>query len=196
MGEPAVQYLSPEEYLTLEREAFEKSEYYRGEIFAMAGAREAHNLIVANLVAKLHGIFIHQPCKVYPSDMKVHVHKKDFFTYPDVTVVCGKAEFYDDTKDVLLNPEVVIEVLSPTTEKYDRGKKFELYRNNPHIKEYILVSTQEKKIESYLKQESDWSFKDSSITESEFPIRSLSISLNIDDIYSKVTWEEDLDDSR
>jgi Uma2 family endonuclease len=189
MGEPAIKYVTPDEYLALEREALEKSEYCRGEIFAMAGAREAHNLIVANLVRVLGNIFIKEPCKVYPPDMKVHVHKEDFFTYPDVSIVCGIAEFYDDTRDVLLNPEVIIEVLSPTTEKYDRGKKFELYRNNPHIKEYILVSTQEKKIESYLKRENDWSYMDSSKEAQDFPIRSLKVALNLEDIYAKVEWE-------
>ncbi len=189
----AQKILSHEEYLQLERSALEKSEYYRGEIFLMAGAREIHNLVVTNLVGEFRTLFKNQPCKVYPSDMKVYVEDSDLFTYPDVTIVCSKALFYDDAKDVLLNPEVVIEVLSPSTEKYDRGKKFELYRKNPHLKEYILVSTKQKKLESFLKQKFDWSYKESLDTDLEFSIRSLGVSFLIEEIYSKVELEEDLD---
>jgi Uma2 family endonuclease len=191
MKNVALKLLSPEEYLFGERQAKEKSEFYNGELFAMAGAKEAHNLIVTNLLREISTFLKNKPCKVYPSDMKVYAHKGNFFTYPDITIVCGKAEFYDTNQDVLVNPEVIIEVLSSTTEKYDRGKKFELYRNNPHVKEYILVSTKEKKIESFFKRETDWSFRESLETQTQFPIRSLEIELIIDEIYAKVELEEE-----
>lgn len=185
--------LTHSEYLKLEREALEKSECYRGEIFRMNGANEIHNLVVTNLIGEISILFKNQPCKVYPSDMKVYIQESDLFTYPDVTIVCSKALFYDDSNDVLLNPEVVIEVLSPMTEKYDRGKKFELYRKNPNLKEYILVSTKQKKMESFLKQEFDWSYKETLDADKEFSICSLGVSILIDEVYAKVEMKEETD---
>src|SRR5215510_15498100 len=114
-------HLTPEEYLALERKAGYKSEYFAGEIFAMSGASEQHNLIVANVVATLHTQFRNRPCKVYASDMRVKVSPTSLYTYPDVVALCSEPRFDDDQKDTLLNPTVIIEVLSPSTEAYDRG---------------------------------------------------------------------------
>lgn len=117
-----------DEYLELERKAEFKSEYYAGEIFMMAGAKEHHNLILWNLLGEIHALFKKRPCKAYPSDMRVKVSESGLYTYPDISIVCDKAEFLDENNDTLLNPIVIIEVLSESTESYDRGKKFEFYR--------------------------------------------------------------------
>ena len=114
-------YLTPEEYLAFEREAEVKHEYYAGEIFAFAGASRQHNLIVANVIRELGNEVKARPCEVYPSDMRVRVSPTGLYTYPDVTVVCGEARFGDEHSDTLLNPTVIVEVLSPSTEGYDRA---------------------------------------------------------------------------
>ena len=129
MQETQRSYLTPDEYLAMEREAATKSEYLNGEVFAMSGASEAHNLIVANLVSILITGLRGRPCKTYPSDMRVQVKVTGLYTYPDASVVCGRAEFTDQQKNTLRNPAVVFEILSPTTENYDRGAKFAHYQN-------------------------------------------------------------------
>ena len=145
-------YLSEEEYLEQERKAPFKSEYYKGEVFAIERAKRKHNAIVTALIASLYPFLKDRPCEVYPSDMRVGNKQDRFYTYPDVSIVCGKPEFIDDKEDVLLNPSVVIEVLSESTEKSDRGGKFALYRNIPSIQEYILVSTEERKNRIFCKK--------------------------------------------
>ena len=179
-------YLSEEEYLKQERKAPFKSEYYKGEVFAMAGAKRKHNAIVTALVAGLYPILKDNPCEVYPSDMRVGNKLDRFYTYPDVSIVCGKPEFIDEKEDVLLNPSVVIEVLSESTEKYDRGGKFALYRNIPSIQEYILVSTEERKIESFVRKGEDWTYKESH--GETFSFQSMDVLLNINSIYEKVEF--------
>lgn len=178
---------SEEEYLEMERKSPIKSEYYMGEIFAMAGAKRNHNLIVTNLLRELSIYLKSKPCEVYPSDMKVKNARDSFYTYPDVTVVCGKPEFLDDKQEVLLNPQLIFEVLSESTEKYDRGGKFALYRNIPSIQEYILVSSDEMKIESFLRNGDTWSFRESKLNES-FLIQTLDLSLVLDEVYQKVNF--------
>src|SRR5438874_2019486 len=117
--------LTPEEYLEIERQAEYKSEYYQGEMFAMSGATWPRNIIVANIIARLNDQLRSRPCTVCPSDMRVRVNATGLYTYPDVLVVCGEPKFVDDRRDTLLDPTLVIEVLSPSTEAYDRGRKFE-----------------------------------------------------------------------
>ena len=118
-------YFTSEEYLAMEREAETKSEYHAGRIYALAGASESHVLIASNLVVSLGGQLRDKPCRVYASDMRVKVTSFGMYTYPDVVVVCGQARFEDTRRDTLLNPTVIVEILSPSTEGYDRGRKFE-----------------------------------------------------------------------
>ncbi len=183
MDNLARKLFTEEEYLEKERQAANKSEYYKGEVFAMAGAKRKHNAIVTALIANLYPKLKDNPCEVYPSDMKVKNKTDRFYTYPDVTIVCGKPEFLDDTEDVLTNPTVIIEVLSASTEKYDRGGKFALYRNIPSVQEYILVSSEEKKIESFFRRGDEWIFRDSA---DNFRLQSLDIELSLDSVYEKV----------
>ncbi|HRG47191.1 MAG TPA: Uma2 family endonuclease [Leptospiraceae bacterium] len=178
-----------EEYLALERKAEFKSEYFAGEIFMMAGAKERHNLITWNLLSELHSVFKNKPCKAYPSDMRVRVADNGLYTYPDISIVCDKAEFLDENTDTLLNPIVLIEVLSESTESNDRGKKFEFYRTIPSLKEYILVSTTHQKIEKYKRNQNSWILTESEIGK-PFPIESIECTLRLEDVYAKVEWNE------
>src|SRR6202012_6265077 len=140
--EPAVAYAkrkySIEEYLEMENAATEKHEYYKGEIFAMSGAKHQHNLVAGNIYAPLKNKLRDKPCKPLNSDSRIHIEKNTLFTYPDISVVCGDPVFLNDDEWNLLNPTVIIEVLSPSTQNYDRGDKFNLYRDIPTLKEYIL----------------------------------------------------------
>ena len=141
-----------EEYLALERVSETRHEFYRGEIFAMAGATEAHNLIADNVTFALRERLREKGCRAYSSDMRVQVKPNGLYTYPDVAAACPPIEFLDDTRDTLLNPQVIVEVLSKKTEKYDRGKKFDLYRELPALKHYVLISQAEARVDSYVRQ--------------------------------------------
>ena len=134
-------FLTPEQYLEIERAAGYKSEYFQGEMFAMAGAKEAHNLMVANLIAAFHQQLRSRTCRLYPSDMRVRVSAKGLYAYPDVVVVCGEPRFLDEARDTLLNPTLLVEVLSPSTEAYDRGRKFQHYKSIESLNEYLLVAS-------------------------------------------------------
>jgi Uma2 family endonuclease len=150
-------YLSPEEYLAIERRAEYKSEYVDGVMYAMAGGSERHNLIAGNLITELNIQLRTVPCRVYPSDLKVRVPDSKRFFYPDVSVVCGEPQFADDEKDVVLNPILIVEVLSESTAAFDRGKKFQSYQQIESLQEYLLVSQDEHLVEHYLRQEdSHW----------------------------------------
>ena len=122
--------LSPQEYLAIERKSETRNEYYNGEMFAMAGASREHNLISVNLLRDIGNQLEDRPCEAYPSDMRVSIEATGLYTYPDVSVVCGEPRFEDREVDTLLNPTVIIEILSPTTEAYDRGFKFRQYRQH------------------------------------------------------------------
>ena len=147
MAQPAFQteptsYVSPEEYLRLEREAEFKHEYYQGEIRAMAGAGYAHNLICANLTIEIGSRLRGKGCSVVGSDQRLQIMSGSAFVYPDLTVVCGKPQFNEDQKpDTLLNPTLLVEVLSPTTSQYDRSEKFMLYRQVPSLRQYLTLDS-------------------------------------------------------
>lgn len=176
------------EYLELERKADFKSEYYKGEIFAMAGATVIHNKIVANLISIFSQFLKDKPCDVYPSDLRLWVESEGFYTYPDVTIVCGKVELLDNKFDTLKNPTIIIEVLSDSTEKYDRGQKFSFYREIPSLKEYILVSSKTKKIEKFKRLEDGNYLYMESNENQPFPLDSINANLNLEDVYNKIDW--------
>ncbi len=153
-------YYEPAEYLALERAAEYKSEYFAGEIYAMAGASEAHIIITLNIASELRSQFRGGPCRVYPSEMRVKVQANGLYTYPDVVAVCGERRFEDGHQDTLANPTVIFEVLSPSTEGDDHGKKFTLYRQLESLMEYLLVAQDEARVEHYTRQGSDWLLHD------------------------------------
>jgi Uma2 family endonuclease len=184
--QPQPSYTS-EEYLALERRAEHKSEYFAGEIFAMSGASERHNLIVANVVATLHAQFRNRPCKVYPSDMRVKVSATGLYTYPDVVALCGKARFDDDYQDTLLNPTVIVEVLSPSPEAYDRDDKFGHYRKLASLAEYVLISQEKVHIEHYVRQSNNqWLLSEASNTQDTLQLPSITCTLVLAEVYDKV----------
>jgi Uma2 family endonuclease len=179
-----------QEYLAFERQSAEKHEFLNGEIYLMTGATANHNLIVGNIYASLHSQLRQRPCVVYPSDMKVRAG--GLYTYPDVSVVCDTPRFEDAQRDVLLNPTVIVEVLSPTTENYDRGKKFQLYRALDSLQEYVLVAQDSVRIERYLRQpDGQWLFADAADLETRLELPSIGCSLLLSDVYEKVMFESD-----
>lgn len=183
---------TPEEYLELERAALTKSEYYAGEIFAMAGASPMHNLIVMNVGAGLVPRLRGTPCATLASDMKVKCGPSGLFSYPDVTVVCGEMRFHDEVKDMLTNPTVLVEVLSPTTEAYDRGAKFAQYRRLESFREYILVSQTEARVEVFTRGDDQrWMFTEAVGLDAVCPLPSLNISLPLAEVYERVVFLPD-----
>jgi len=181
--------LTPEEYLAYERKSETKNEYLGGELFGMAGASERHNLIVANLVAEFRSQFKRRPCKVYPSDMRVKIPATGLYTYPDVSVVCGEAEFEDDHRDTLLNPTLIVEVLSDSTEAYDRGKKFEHYRTLDSLSDYLLVAQDSPSVEHYVRQPDDkWLLTPYKSLQSAIALASVDCTLSLVEVYDKVDF--------
>ena len=156
MSSATKRQFTPQEYLSLERKSPTRNEYFRGEIFAMAGTSREHSLIAVNLTRRIGNQLEDRPCEVYASDMRVLVDATGLYTYPDVVVVCGEPEFLDREVDTLLNPTVIFEVLSESTEAYDRGVKFGHYRRIPSLREYVLVSQDRMLVERYTRQGNDW----------------------------------------
>jgi len=183
--QPKYRY-APEEYLALERNAEYKSEYFDGEIFAMSGASRKHILIGGNIYAAFHHQLRKRRCEVYNSDMRVRISKTDLYTYPDVTVVCDTPLFDDDYKDILLNPTVVVEVLSKSTESYDRGIKFGHYRTIVSLTDYLLISQDKCLAEHYVRQSNNsWLLSEYSRHEDIIRIDSVNCELLLADIYEK-----------
>ena len=181
---------SVEAYLEMERSGALKHEYYRGEIFALAGSSEAHNLILTNILTSLNLQLRKRPCKVYPSDMRLRIPKTGLYTYPDVSIVCGTPQFDDSKRDTLLNPLIVIEILSPSTERYDRGKKFQNYRTIPTLQEYILISQDEHHIEHYANQnDGNWLLTSYDGMSAGCYLKAIDCTLALDDVYNKVDIE-------
>jgi Uma2 family endonuclease len=180
-------YLSPEEYLSLERRAESKSEYVDGVAYAKAGVGARHNLITANLITALGVQLRATDCKVYPSDMKVRLPNSKKFFYPDVSVVCGEAWFADEEQDVLLNPVLIVEVLSDSTEAFDRGRKFSSYQQIESLREYLLVSQGEFLVEHYLRQEAGWFYTKAAGPDAALALPTLDCRMALGDVYNKVT---------
>ena len=149
-------YISPEEYLTLERASEIRHQYFRGEMFAMSGASRAHNVINLNLASSLNRQLSGGPCEAYVNDMRVKVSATGLYTYPDTVVAGADREFEDAVVDTLLNPTVIAEVLSDSTEAYDRGDKFRQYQKLQSLREYVLVSQKRACVEHFLRQGNQW----------------------------------------
>jgi Uma2 family endonuclease len=179
--------LTEEEYLAIERQAEFRSEYLAGEVFALAGASRRHNRIVTNLVVALDSQLRARPCNVYSNDMRVKVQSTGLFTYPDVVVTCQEERFADVENDVLLNPLVIVEVLSDSTEAYDRGKKFENYQSIESLKEYLLVSQNSQRVEQFVRQSSrNWIYSEAHEPDETINIQSIKCELKLEDVYLKV----------
>lgn len=181
---------TPDEYLALERAAEFRSEYADGQIYAMGGASRRHNTIALNLAAELRAKFGDGPCEAFMADMRVKVEATGLFTYPDVVAVCGKPVLEDETHlDTLLNPTLIIEVLSQSTEAYDRGKKFEHYRRIPSLQEYVLVAQREVHVDRYMRRGDFWAMVEFTDPEGMLPLESVGCSIALRDIYRRVDFE-------
>ena len=184
-------YLSPAEYLAIERQAAEKSEYFAGEMYAMTGASRKHNLITINTAAALLQQLKDNPCEVYASDMRVRVPATDLYAYPDVVVACDEPQFEDEHVDTLLNPLLIIEVLSPSTASYDRIKKFGYYRTISTLAEYLLIAQDEPKVEQYVRQaDARWLLTDIALPEGIVELASIPCSLKLADVYHKAVTSD------
>jgi Uma2 family endonuclease len=191
--------LTPEEHLAIERKAETKSEYFNGEMFplrgmgkphdafAMVGASRKHNLITVNITTALSQQLRDRQCEVYSSDMRVRIPATSLYTYPDIVVACGEPKFEDDYFDTLLNPTLIVEILSPSTASYDRTKKFGHYRRIESLAEYLLVAQDEYKIEQYVKQsDGRWLLEDIPSLEGLVELASIQCALRLADVYAKV----------
>jgi Uma2 family endonuclease len=176
------------EYLELEVKADYKSQFVAGEIFAMSGAGSPHVIIESNLIGELRNRFRGRSCHVFPSNMRVRVERGDLYTYPDTSVVCGKPEFDSSSRpETLLNPQVIFEVLSPSTELFDRGDKFARYRKLESLTDYVLVASELMRVEHYARQEGGaWTLTEYDRPEHRVPLRSVDCELPLEEIYYQV----------
>ena len=179
-------YYTPEQYLEMERQAPYKSEYYRGEIFAMAGATTRHNVVKDNLIFNTMLRLRGKPCRTMSSDQRILTrHTDGLYSYPDIVIVCGKPQFSDLYKDTVMNPIVIVEVLSKSTEGYDRGDKFLLYRQLESLKEYVLVDSKKIHAEVYRKNEEGfWLLASEAIDIQEsIYLKSVDVTLPMEEVY-------------
>jgi Uma2 family endonuclease len=180
---------TPEEYLILERGADFKSEYYYGEIYAMAGGSPQHGAIAINLGSEVRASLKGKPCQAFSSDLKVRTRPDGLFAYPDVSVVCGELQFHDAAKDVVTNPTVIFEVLSESTEAYDRGRKFQDYQLIETLTDYVMISQNEPCIEHYVRKPNDkWLLTTTKGLQGQVFIASIECTLLLSEVYDKIDF--------
>lgn len=188
MAAPILKHISPKEYLDMEVSAEEKHEYFDGEVVAMAGARENHIAITANLTGELHSYLKSNPCRVFPNELRVATPSSTSYMYPDVAIVCGKMEKKDGEFDTCTNPSVIIEVMSESTRNRDMGYKFFYYQQIPSLKEYILVDSLNYYVTIIRRQKDDsWKFDTTTDITTSLDIRTISVSIPLTDVYDKVS---------
>jgi len=181
-----------EQYLEMERSAPYKSEYLHGEIFAMAGASRAHNRISTNVAAALTVLLRGEPCEAFSNDMRVQVNESGMYTYPDIVVVCGEPQFRDEAEDTLLNPTVIVEVLSRSTEAYDRGEKFAWYSRLDSLCDYLLIAQDRYRAEQFVRQpDHQWLATEATAPDAVLHLSSLGCDLLLSEVYDKVVFRRE-----
>ncbi len=181
------QRLTSGDYLAWERQQEVRHEFFDGELYAMTGASREHNLVCLNIAASLHTQLRGQPCEVYNNDMRVKVSQTGIYTYPDIVAACVEPQFEDDEVDTLLNPVLIIEVLSNSTEQYDRGTKFRHYRTLPSLRDYLLVAQTECRVEHYLREAgSRWLLTEYPDLDDSIELTSVDCRLQVREIYERV----------
>lgn len=184
--EPQRQW-SFEEYLAYDRKSDTKHEYFQGEIFAMAGASWQHNAINTSITAALHSQVRAHGCNLFANDMRVHIPTTSLSTYPDLVIVCGELEFEDESVDTLINPTLLLEILSPSTADYDRGKKFAHYRTLPSLATYVMVAQEEVAVEVFERQaENQWVFSEFQSLKDTVKLPSINARLDLAEIYAAI----------
>jgi Uma2 family endonuclease len=187
MASNPVSKLTEDQYLAMERAAEFRSEFIDGEMFAMAGGTNRHSRIQRNLIMGLGLALEDGPCEPFGSDSRVKVSSRAY-VYPDVTVVCGEHQPVDDDDDILIDPVAIFEVLSPSTEKYDRGLKFQLYRTIDTLRDYVLVNQEQVRVEQFTRQPNGtWTFRDYQGPDEELKIDSIGVTIPLRRIYRRVT---------
>jgi Uma2 family endonuclease len=187
MPVPEFTFTQPQEYLDLERVSQDKHEYFEGRVIAMAGASLAHTDIVANLLREIGNLLKDKPCRILASDIRIGVPSRESYMYPDATIVCGEAEMEDNQFDTLKNPVVLFEVLSPSTEDHDRGKKFFFYWRIPSFREYVLIDSTQCFVEISRRQKDDsWKFESVSDPDGQVTISSIPCSIPLTEVYKHV----------
>jgi Uma2 family endonuclease len=179
---------TPEQYLALERKADFKSEFCNGFIIAMAGASREHNVIGGNLHGEIRSQLNGRPCEVYISDMRVRVSPAGLFIYPDVVAVCGEARFLDDKGDTLLNPTMIAEVLSTSTESYDRGDKFMHYRRLESLREYVVIAQDKVLVERFTRQGEEWLLTEFRNLDDTLRLASIDCAVPLREIYARIEF--------
>ena len=191
MAAQPLSFYTPEQYLELEESAEFKSEYLSGQIYAMAGGGPEHSKIANNIGGEMRSLLKRGPCQVFNSDLRVTILPTGLKTYPDVTIICGEQQRHPLDKNSLINPTVLFEVLSPTTEAYDRGEKWAHYRHLDSLREYILVSQDKARVEQYVRQEDgSWKFTAADGREAALSLPSLGCALPLVEVYAGVTFPE------
>ena len=188
MSSPNPNFVTPGEYLDLERKSEIRSEYVAGRIFMMSGASRRHNLIAGNLYREISSQMRGKACEAYIGDMRVKVGPTGMYTYPDVVAVCGEPRFEDAHVDTLLNPMVIVEVLSESTEAYDRGEKFAHYRRLDTLREYVLVAQDKVRVEHYLREGEQWILSEISDPDNTLHLASIDCDVVLAAIYEKVEF--------
>jgi len=189
MSSQRTTYVSPEEYLAQERLAERKSEYFQGEVFAMSGASRPHVWIVANVVIEVGQQLKGKPCRITASDSRLRVTPAGLYTYPDVMVVCGEEQVADNQKDTILNPILIVEVLSDSTRDYDRGRKFQYYRTLPSLMEYLTIEQDEPHVEHWTRQpENQWNLAEFDELRQSIQLKSIGCTLPLAEVYDKIEW--------
>jgi Uma2 family endonuclease len=184
--------LTEQEYLAFERTSAQRHEFFDGEIFAMAGGTVAHNLISGNVFVSLHTQLRGSGCRAFNSDMRLKIVTTRLYTYPDITVVCGGFQFTDDSNDTLTNPIVIIEILPPSTERYDRGLKFQNYRATSTLQEYLLISQHAYHIEHYIRQAGgQWLFEEAKEVAAVIDLPSIQKILALAEVYDSVDLNQE-----
>lgn len=180
-------YFAPQEYLRWERYQALRHEYVDGEVYAMSGASRKHNIINGNTFATLHAQLRSRPCEIYNNDMRVKIYSTNVYTYPDIVVACGQPMFEDTELDTLLNPILIIEILSVSTERYDRGAKFGYYRSITTLQEYILIAQDSCRVEHYRRYDGvQWLFMDYQDPQAVLALASIGCSLYMQDVYARL----------
>ena len=184
-------YYSEEDFLTLERMSKTKNEYYRGEIFAMSGASFQHNQIASALIGEMVQHLKGGKCNIFGSDLRVHTQFKSFYTYPDAVIICGEPSFVDKAFDTIINPTILFEILSSSTEEYDRTIKFDFYKNIPSLQQYVLIDSQKILIEVFARQNDlhSWISQQFTIPEEEWQLKSINYKGFVNQLYNGVVFK-------
>jgi Uma2 family endonuclease len=187
MAQPVAKYVSEKEYLAFERNALDKHEYYKGEIFLMSGASFKHNLIESNFRLLLGNYLKGKKCREFGSNLRIHIPQNTLYTYPDILVLCDEPDFVDDEFDTITNPSVIIEILSPSTANYDRGAKFDLYREITTLKEYVLVDAKTIHVVVYTRNmDNTWTLSETKDLNDNIHLPSIDFTVNVADVYEGI----------